>query len=716
MIQQKEENVTFEQLYDRLKENYDESMLEEIKKAYLFACDAHKGEKRLTGEDYINHPVKVAYILSDLNVDYITIVAALLHETMNHADIPYETLENKFGKLVADIVNTISKINKLQMPNETESSAMYIRKVLVGLAFDIRVIYIKLADRLQNMRTIYVLPEEKIQAKAKETKMVLIPIAHRLGINYFISELENLCLYYTKKDVYKEIEDKLCENGDDLQEVLKEMEDSICQILIEHGIKFKIKSRVKSVYSIYSKLSKGKKWDDIYDILALRIILDTESDCYKTVGLIHAKYRPIEKRFKDYIAKPKENMYQSLHTGVYGIKNYRFEIQIRTFAMDEYAEKGNASHWSYKENGSKKMQDIMEQKLEIFRNMIETSNEDDNEFITEVNNEILNDSIYVYTPRGDVVELPKGATPIDFAYRIHSAVGDATIGAIVDDNIVPLDYKLEDGQNIVIKTDKKSTPSKECLNFVKTTQAKNKIKAFFSKQDKVTYTENGKDILERELRKRKLAFDDVLNTENLHKILTDLKLDSIDDLYFAIGSLRYTAGYIIDLTHIAKTDATDILLKRVRSNGSKFNTAHKNSIIVSGYNDIKVNIAKCCKPVCGDEIIGYITQGDGVSIHKKTCENIAYKNDRLIDVSWNNEVIDTYHTDLIIETLPQKNYLLDILQKASVKNVYIDAVKSKNYDNQNIYELTIKVQNKDEVDSFITDLNNFSFVKNVKRK
>ena len=708
----KKNTVTYEKFIDKIKNNYDEDMLNTIKKAYDFACEAHKGKKRLTGDDYITHPLNVAYILAELNVDYITLVAALLHETINHAEKTHDEIAEQFGDLVADIVETISKINKLELPNESESSAIYLRKVLVGLAFDIRVIFIKLADRLHNMRTIWALEPEKQKKKANETMMVLIPIAHRLGINYFKSELEDLCLYYTKPDVYKEIEEKLEENEKDLKEILSDMEDEISDLMIEHGIKFKIKSRVKSVYSIYTKLSKGKSWNNIYDILALRLIVENESDCYTAIGLIHSKYKPIPKRFKDYIAKPKENMYQSLHTGIYGVNGHRFEVQIRTYEMDEIAEKGIASHWSYKEKGTKKIQNIMEQKLEIFRSMIETSKEDDNEFITEVNNEILSDVIYVFTPRGDVVELPKDATPIDFAYRIHSDVGDKTVGAIVDDVIVPLDYKLQDGQNVQIKTKKDSKPSKEWLNFVKTTHAKNKIKAYFSKQDRIEYTERGKEIFESVLRKKKLSFNEVLSEENLNKILSDLKLQNLEDLYFAIGTLRYTALYIINLTKEDKKRVTDALIERVSNNNVEFNNNHKSSIIVDGNDNIKVTLAKCCKPVMGDEIVGYVTKGEGVTIHKKNCDNILDKKERLINVTWNESVEDIFHSDLIVETA-YGNYIFDIVQKASIKNIYVDSIKTKNYDDKVIYELTVKVKNKEELDGFIKDLYNFSFVRNV---
>lgn len=708
--------ITFDDLLNRVTDNFDDEMINVIKKAYDFASNVHKDKKRLTGEDYITHPLNVAYILTDLNVDYKTIAAALLHETINHGDIPKEELESEFGDTIANIVDTVSKINKLELPNESESSAMYLRKVLVGLASDIRVIYVKLADRLHNMRTIWAVEPEKQIKKANETMMVLIPIAHRLGINYFKSQLEDLCLYYTKTDIYKEIEEKLEENETSLKEVLNEMEDEISDLLIEHGLKFKIKSRVKSVYSIYTKLSKGKRWNDIYDILAMRVILESESDCYTAVGLIHSKYRPIPKRFKDYISKPKENMYQSLHTGIYGIGGHRFEVQIRTYEMDEIAEKGIASHWSYKEKGTKKIQTIMEQKLEIFRNMIETSKEDDNEFITEVNNEILNDVIYVFTPRGDVVELPKGATPIDFAYRIHSAIGDKMIGALADNVIIPINSELQDGQVVTIKTNPNSTPNKEWLDYVKTSHAKNKIKSYFSKQDRITYIDRGKEILEKELRKRKLSFNDILNEENLAKILKDLKLDNIDDLYFAIGTLRYTVGYLINLTKDDKKTVTDALIERVSKNNNINSINYKSNVIVAGNDDIRINLAKCCKPVKGDEIIGYITTGEGITIHKKNCENIKNKTKRLIEVEWNQEKEDFYYSDINIEVILGGNYILDIVQKASIKNVFVEAIKTKNCSDKVIYELTVKIKNTDELNSFIKDLYNFSFVKKVEIK
>lgn len=712
-----EENktITFEELYKKIKLNIkDEEELLKIEDAYNFAYSCHKGKKRLNGDDFITHPLVVADIVNDLNVDATTIIAALLHEVMKENDIAKDVLEEKFGSDVATIVEALTKMNKLELSDNSEYSAIYLRKVLVGLAVDVRVLYIKLADRLHNMRTNYAIKEENRRQKAYETEAVLIPIAHRLGINSIKSELENLCLYYTKREVYDDILTKLNETQRELNDSLIAMKDSIINILTEAGLKFKIKGRVKSVYSIYKKLNNGKKWSDIYDILALRVILEEDSDCYMAMGLVHAKYKPIPKRFKDYIAMPKANMYQSLHTTVVGEDNHLFEIQFRTYEMDEFAEKGMASHWSYKEKGSKKVQNIMEQKLELFRNLIET-NEDlsDKEFASDIKSDILAEMIYVFTPNGDVVELPNGATPVDFAYRIHSNVGDKTVGAIVNDTIVPLNYQLCNNDVVKIKTSSSATPNKDWLTFVKTSQAKNKIKSYFSKQERNLMVEKGKTIFERELRKRKLVFNEILSDDNIKKIIADLKLKDLEDIYLSIGTLRYTSGYIISLTDSNKDETPDILLERVgRSDG---NRSYKNDIIVAGMGDILVNVGKCCKPVKGDDIIGFITKGQGITVHNKNCFNVIDKTERVIDVEWNMENDTTYFTDLFIEAENDKNYISDIMATFTKRDIHIDTFKTQEYPNGYLYEVTIKVKNKEMVDKIIRDLEILPFIIGVRR-
>lgn len=711
-----EDAISFETVYERIKDNIkDTEELLKIKEAYQFASEKHKGMKRLTGEDFITHPLHVADIVNSLNVDATTIIGALLHEVMNNGETTLSEIEEHFGSTVATIVDSITKINKLELVDDSESGAIYLRKVLVGLATDVRVLFIKLADRLHNMRTNYAINPKKQKEKAYETMAVLIPIAHRLGINSIKSELEDLCLYYTKPDVYQDILEKLNETQKELKDSLDEMQESITNILTEQGLKFKIKGRVKSVHSIYNKLASGKKWNEIYDILALRVILESVSDCYLAVGLVHAKYRPIPKRFKDYIAMPKANMYQSLHTTVFGVDGHLFEVQFRTYEMDEFAEKGMASHWSYKEHGTKKVQNIMEQKLEMFRNLIETHEEvDDLAFAQDVTSDMLAEMIYVFTPKGDVMELPRGATPIDFAYRIHSDVGDKTVGAIVNDTIVPLNHELENNDIVKIKTNPNSSPNKDWLNFVKTSQAKNKIKSYFSKQERTFMTQKGKDILEKELRKRKLSFQETMNDENIKKILKDLKLKDLDDIYLSIGTLRYTAGFIISLTKDVKANVEDALIEKV-SHQNQTEGNYKNDIIVAGIGDILVNIAKCCKPVKGDEIIGFITKGKGITVHKKNCPNILDKADRTIEVKWNMDHTSTYITDLYIETDNSKNYLSDIIATFTKRNIHINSFKAKEYTNHYFYEVLIQVKEREEVERIILDLEMLPFIIKVKR-
>lgn len=705
------DTINFEELVPRLEKR---EQFETIKKAYEYAYNEHKGMKRLTGDDFITHPLEVTKILMDLNVDDTTIIASLLHEVINNGNKTYEDLVNDFGEDIAKIVLSVSKINKLELPDNNESSVIYLRKILVGLAQDVRVMYIKLADRLHNMRTNWAINPSKQKQKAEETMSVLVPIAHRLGINSIKSELENLSLYYLKPDVYNDILEKLNETVDELNDCLEEMKESIIDILTEAGIKFEIKGRVKSVYSIYNKLSNGKEWNKIYDILALRIFVEEESDCYQVIGLIHSRFRPMPKRFKDYIASPKENMYQSLHTTVFGVEGHVFEIQVRTYEMDEIAEKGIASHWSYKEKGTKKIQNVMDQKLEMFRNVIESSNNDtDADFENAVNADIFSDLIYTYTPKGDVVELPIGSTPVDFAYRIHSRVGDTTVGAIVNDQIVPLSYELKNDDVVNIKTNNNSTPNKDWLSFVKTNQARNKIKAFFSKQDKEEYILKGKNILETELRKRKMAFNEVLTPEVIDKLIKDLKVKDLDEIYLSIGSLRFTAGYIINLTKEDRHEVDDALFERKLSI-PKIN--YKSDILVEGNSNIMVNIAKCCMPIKGDEIVGFITKGQGISVHKKGCANVPNNSERVVDVSWNMDASNYYFTNIYVYVASGFDLLVNIITEVGKLGCIVRSCNTKEFDNKTMYELNIRIKDKEELDNVMKSIRKIHNVIDVKEE
>ena len=519
-------NLTFEELREKLITYItDENDLDMIRKAYMLAFEKHFGVKRKSGEDYIIHPLNVAYILTEIYADAKTIQAALLHDVVEDTDVTIEEIEEMFGSEVALLVNGVTKINRLNFQGDNEAMIANHRKILVGLTEDVRVIIIKLADRLHNMRTIWALPEKKQKQKAKETLDILTPIAHRLGIGSIKSELEDLSLRYYKPDTYFDIVEKLNKSKAERDQLVIEMKQSVSSLLNEHGIKHEIKGRSKSIYSIYKKLDKGKKFSDIFDLLALRVFVDTESECYQALGIIHSKYRPIPKRFKDYVAMPKTNMYQSLHTTVFGEGGQLYEIQIRTYEMDKVAELGIASHWSYKENGSNvkaNMKNTMEQKLQFFRNIMDLKQEETNDadFVKSVSEEVLKENVYVFTPKGDVIELPSGSTPIDFAYRVHSGVGDKMVGAIVNNNIVPLDYVLKDNDIIKINTNKNSIgPSREWINMAYTSSAKNKIKAFYNKIDKEGYIEKGQEILKDECRKKKIAFNEIISNENIEKIL-----------------------------------------------------------------------------------------------------------------------------------------------------------------------------------------------------
>ena len=713
-------NKLYNNLINLCNENdYDKDQMDLINKAYNFALKQHKDMLRKNGEPYIVHPLWVAIIVAELNTDYTTVVAALVHETIDHGSSSLDELEELFGKDIREIVSSLSKVNKLHLVDDSESSAIYLRKILVALSEDVRVIIIKLAGRVHNMRTIEGLPTDQQKIKAKETVNVLIPIAHRLGVNKLKAEREDLSFKVLKPDVYDQIENELPEPRADLQLQLNSMMDDIADDLMEVGItNFNIKCRVKSVSSINNKLNNGHTWNNIYDILGIRIICETVPDCYLIIGLIHNKYRPIPKRFKDYIAMPKGNSYQSLHTGIYGINNYPVEIQVRTYEMNEIAEHGLASHWSYKEHGTKAALSVMEQKLQLFRNSIEATDKDDEELESNINDEILAKMIYVNTPKGDVVELPEGSTPIDFAYRIHSRVGDTCIGATVNNSIVTLDYELQDGDIVSIRTDANSTPNKDWLKFAKTTQAKSKIKSYFSKQDRENYIARGQELLEKELKKQKIPLAEALTDDHKNKLMADLGAKEFDEVLLQIGSLRYTPVYIINLIYNDKENVEDVLLDKITNNNRYETTNYKADIIVSGNDDILVTLASCCKPVYGDDIIGYITKGHGITVHRKDCINVAGLTDRLIDVDWNNknkEEEKKYSARLRIYTNGINNKLIDIVTIASQDNIVIANVSEVNGNNTAYYDILVRVKDNATLKKFIDSVKSISFVTDVRR-
>ena len=710
----KTENISIEDLIEKVS-NYDdnEDDLKLIRNAYEYASKKHFSQKRITGDDYITHPLNVAWILTDVKADGKAISAALLHDTIEDSDSTFTEIENLFGHEVATIVDGVTKINRLNFNSDSEQMAANQRKILVGLSSDVRVLIVKLADRLHNMRTLYVLSEAKQKRKAKETLEILTPVAHRLGIYKIKSELEDLSLRYSNPTAYFDIVERLNVKKSERDEAVGKMLNDVTELLNNHNITHEIKGRSKSIYSIYNKMAKGKKFEDIYDILALRVFVNTEQECYLALGLIHSKYKPVPKRFKDYVAMPKTNLYQSLHTTVFGIDGQLFEIQIRTYEMDKIAEYGIASHWSYKEN-KQSTKDNMEQKLEIFRSIMELNKDSSTpeEFISNVKKDILfNDSIYVYTPKGDVIELPNGATCVDFAYKVHSEVGDKMVGAIVNDNIVPFDYTLKNGDIIKVNTSKLSKgPNKDWLNFVATTQAKNRIKNFYSKREKDENLSRGIEIFENALRKKNLPITETIEN-HLGMILDTLKLKDLDELYMSIGSGKFTITSIIKLI-CPKENKVEKKLNKVSDNKKQI---IKNDILVEGMNEIKVSLSGCCKPIPGDNIIGYITKGSGITVHRSSCKNIIDLDERLINVKWNENTIKKFATDLLVYTNAEDN-LLDIIAKATASNLTIDSVSTMSKSDFKIYDLTVLVENKEKLDKFCNELNNLKFVTKVERQ
>ena len=704
--------IEYSDLESKLKGYLKSSDIKEIKKAYLYAREKHSGQYRRTGEEYIVHPLFVAYILTSINADKDTIIAALLHDVVEDTEASKNDIKDNFGEVVANLVDGVTKINNINVSTDNEYLTSYYKKIIVGMSEDVRVIIIKLADRLHNMRTLYALPHEKQKRKAKETLEILAPIAHRLGMNKIKSELEELSLKYLKPEAYRDVVVKLNKTKKEREECVKKMMDEVSKLLTQNGIKHEIKGRAKSIYSIYKKLDKGRSFNDIYDLLAIRILVDKEQECYLALGLIHSKYKPVSKRFKDFIAMPKTNLYQTLHTTVFGLEGNLFEIQIRTYDMDEIAENGIASHWAYKENknAAVEMQNITEQKLQFYKSIIELKDDKltSEDFVDKVKNEVLSNNIYVYTPKGDVIELPKGATPIDFAYRVHSQVGDKMTGAIVNNNMVSLTYELKNADIIKIITNNNSKgPSREWLNIVKTTGARNKIKSFFNRTTREDYIALGKDLLEKELRRRGISIASFMDKKNLDKVFSEFKLSSVDDLYLNIGNNKFSPKSIV------KHD--ELVEKPVKKIFKPFSKNTNNDIVVGDTKNIETHIANCCLPVPGDEIVGYITKSSGIRIHRKECSNVEFFDERKINATWNDDYSNKYNSELIIHTTSNENIIVDIVQVAASLGITCENVNLINKGSNNVYSVSVLLTNVSELDKFMVNLGKINYVNDVER-
>ncbi len=660
----------------------------DIQRAYDFIREKHKNQYRKSGEPYYHHLVEVAYIIASLHAGPATIIAAFLHDVVEDTDVTVQEITKLFGEEVATIVDSLTKIQRLKLSklNAEEFEAEDHRKIFIGMAKDIRVIIIKLADRLHNLRTLGALSEERQKAIANETMEVFVPIAHRLGLDKIKSEMQDLCLLYLEPDKYHEVKKLLSKKAKTMNKSLENIKKRIADMLFEKGIPFTIESRVKSIYSIYNKMyNLGHPFDEIYDILALRIITDDTMRCYEILGLIHQIYKPVPGRFKDYIAMPKPNMYQSLHTTVVSGDGNFYEFQIRTKEMDAIAEEGVAAHWAYKEGvyNSKKEQKEIENQLHWFRDFVSiadnTKDEKAQEVVDSLTKDIFDANIYVFTPKGRVLELPNGATPVDFAYRVHTKVGDSCVGALVNGIMVPLNTVLKTGDLVEIKTSKTSQgPSEGWLDFVVSATAKTQIKRFISKKNAAAQRdeqiEKGKTALKACFEERgyteeesKKYFDD-----NQKKILEHFEMATLDDLYIGIYKRKPTANAVLDFINVRKK-ASLIKLKL-----NKAGSSNEVPVYCKGVGKIAITLGNCCTPIPGDDIVGYITRGKGITVHRKNCPNVAKEKERLVEVFWMENIeYANYPVDVQMEASDRNNLLTDILNTLAAQKVGVSAIHAR---------------------------------------
>ena len=701
-------NYTYEDLVESIKTYMALEYIEFINKYYEQAKKVYAGMKRETGEDYIYHPINVAYILADLKMDPVTIACALIHEAITLNKMTYEEVEEMFGTESANIVNSITKISNLKQTFKINNPEKY-RRIIVGLSENPATLFIKFADRLHNLRTLRVHDKEHQKYIIDETQNIYIPIAHRLGMKKMKSEMEDLCLQYSETEQYNKVLDRINADKEELEKSLAKMKYEIMQVLDHHNIKYEILSRVKSVRGIYNKLKNGKRWEDIYDLLGLRVLVNTVEDCYRVIGLVQSKYQPVPNRFKDYIANPKPNLYQSLHTTVYGEDKRIYEVQVRTYEMDEIAEKGVASHWSYKEKIDGSVKNNLDRILEQFRVLVEVNDIEQNmEFFGNIKEELKRNEIYVYTPKGDIIELPAGATPIDFAYKIHSEVGNTTTGALVNSKMVKLDHELKDGDMVELITQKGHAPSKGWLKIVKTEAAKSRIKSYFYKKEREKYIALGHEMLSNECKKKNVDINDIITDENIEKLNNSLGTKDLDDIYFSIATLKYLPSSILNRLEVHEPKKKVLTLNRKDIKGG-------NGILIAGSNDILCSLATCCNPVYGEDIVGYITRGYGVKIHSKNCPNIDLNSERIIDAEWESSNENRYTAKLKVYIDDVSDILLKIITLSTKDSIIVDSINLINRNKELFYDISCRVKNINDLHLFIDEVKTINSVVKVER-
>ena len=708
-----------------------EESIDLIKKAYNYIMEKHATQKRKSGEPYTIHLIWVAYILASLQTGPMTIAAGLLHDVMEDCDVPKEEMVALFGEEITSLVEGVTKISKMKFKDESDAYAENHRKIYIAMAKDIRVILIKFADRLHNMRTLQYMPEYKQKRIAKETLEVYAPIAHRLGINDIRIELEDLSLYYLDHEHYHEISALLERKRDERKEAVEAMMNEVRKLLIE----YRILGRAKHIYSIYKKMViKHKRFDELYDLNALRIITTDKMKCYEVLGIIHEHYRPLPGRFKDYIAMPKPNMYQSLHTAIIGEMGQIFEIQIRTEEMDLIAERGVAAHWRYKENNqysSKKEQKELGEKLQWLREFISLSDDikdgDAKEYYESLRQDIFEANVYVLTPQGKIIELPNGSTPIDFAYRIHTEVGHHMVGALVNKVMVPIDTTLKTGDVCEIKTNKNSPgPSEDWLKVVHTAGARNKIRQFLSQKEdegKRDIIEMGRRLLKEEVKKRELDEKIYLDAEVYKPYWVSFGAKSFDDLLYQIGRKTVTPYGLLDKVapkRVSFIDGLSRMLQKNNTNNERINKQNNTSgVVVKGVSGLKIQISKCCSPIPGDEIVGFVSKGQGIKVHRKDCPNVQ-TNDakkRLIDVYWDYASLSTrkYEAEFTIDATDRTNLLTDIINTLGQSKINILNIHADTIDTRAIINLKVTVENASQLKNAFDNLKKVNGIYEIKR-
>ena len=702
--------MSLKRLINKIEEYNPQGDLEKIEKAYYFAEDSHEGQYRNSGEKFFIHPVNVAMILADINMDINTIVAGLLHDVIEDTDTTYDEVKEKFGEEVANLVDGVTKLKKIKYRTKEERKAENLRKMVIAMSKDIRVIIIKLTDRLHNMRTLEYMSEEKKKEKALETLEIYAPIANRLGIFRIKWELEDLSLRYIDPEGYYDLVEKVSKKRKEREEYINEVINKLKTKLDEVNIDNEISGRPKHFYSIYRKMVyQNKVFEQIFDLTAIRIIVDSVKDCYGVLGIVHTLWKPIPGRFKDYIAMPKPNMYQSLHTTVIGPHGETFEIQIRTWDMHKTAEYGIAAHWKYKEGIEKS--DEFDKKLAWLRQMLEWQKEmkDPKEFMESLKIDLFTNEVFVFTPKGDVINLPSGSTPIDFAYRVHTAVGNNCVGAKVNGRIVPLDYKLKNGNIVSILTSPNSNgPSRDWIKIVKSSHAKSKIKQWFKKEEKTQNINKGKEKIEKEVKKQGYKLTEILKDEWLEKVADKLSFNNIEDLYAALG---YGNISLSQITTKLKEYYNDYYKPKdkdepIVNNQLKIRPSRKpkQGVEINGIDNVKVRFAKCCNPVPGDDIVGYITRGRGVSVHRSDCPNISdlNKNSRFIDVNWHNEKKASYQAEIQVKGNDKPGLLTEITKMLSDSNLLVSSLNARtNKEKLALINLTLEIKNVEQLTSLM---------------